>query len=589
MSTVPPMKVSTSGLAHLTHNQRRWLLLGMLMFLHVLLFEGVESSVGRMLLVAHIGLFILWQPFVRAEQRLSAAQLAVIAAVVAGVAWGANVWLMILWTMALAGIVGGKVFFFAGRGTKLLYLLILAYLISLLLMVLVPRVLPAPYAPAMEFQWLALYALPFLFPLMALLPVEPESAGEAEVVDFVYSAFIFLLLAVLVLGSIASMLLIRRGYFESLVVTVIAFGAVLLVMAWAWNPRLGFTGFGMLFSRYMLSLGLPFERWLHALAGNMQREDKPEEFLARSLEAMVRLPWVNGCQWQVGAAEDTGAEREDEDPARTGAGHYGRRAGARSDFRRGPLAVSIYSQQPLSPALNWHFNLMVQLLGEFYEARLRAQELQQLGYVKAIHQTGARLTHDVKNLLQSLNALCRAAGEGDTHSPEYQALLRRQLPVIAQRLQQTLDKLRQPEQESVRLVPVVRWWAELQSRHAGVGARFAPLAADAHALVPAVLFNSVAENLIQNALVKRQLQAGLLIEVSLRVEEGVCLAVCDDGAPIPAEVARELLRAPVPSQSGLGIGLYQCARHAESFGYELKVAVNEPGRVCFELRRADGH
>jgi len=488
--------------------------------------------------------------------------------IVAASAYWAGNWMMIFWVMALAGIVGGKVFFYAARGTKVFYLLVLAYLISVLLVVLVPQVLPDNFMPPGEILFLAKYVLPGLFAVMAFLPVEQEADGEAEVVDFVDRAFIFLLLAVLVLGSIAAMLLIKRGYFESLVATIIAFGAILLLMAWAWNPRLGFAGFGVFFSRYMLSLGLPFERWLHELADNMQREDQPDRFLAQSLGGMTRLPWVNGCEWQ--APEGTGAS--------------GRLEGQRSDFRHGLLSVAVFTQQPLSPALNWHFNLLAQLLGEFYEAKLRAQELQQLSYVKAIHQTGARLTHDVKNLLQSLNALClAAAGEGDSPSPEYQALLRRQLPVIAQRLQQTMDKLRRPELEGAQFVPAGRWWAGLQARYAQAGVSFFPPRLDGERNIPATLFNSTAENLIENALAKKQETPALQVRVELELDERVRLRVSDDGREIPSEVAQNLFRTPVASRVGLGIGLYQAARHAEFYGYELKVSANETGRVGFEL------
>lgn len=570
MRSETTINTRTSSFARLAQNQRRWLLLGLLGLLHLLLLEGVASGVGRTLLVGHIGLFILWQPFVRAEQRLSLLQLVGIAGVVAASAYWAGNWMMIFWVMALAGIIGGKVFFYAARGTKVFYLLVLAYLISVLLVVLVPQVLPGNYMPPGEILFLAKYVLPALFAVMIFLPVEQEAEGEAEVVDFVYSAFIFLLLAVLVLGSIAAMLLIKRGYFESLVATIIAFGAILLLMAWAWNPRLGFAGFGVFFSRYMLSLGLPFERWLHELADNMQREDQPERFLAQSLEGMTRLPWVNGCEWH----------------APEGGGASGRLDGQRSEFRHGALTVAVFTQQPLSPALNWHFNLLAQLLGEFYEAKLRALELQQLSFVKAIHQTGARLTHDVKNLLQSLNALClAAAGEGESSSPEYQALLRRQLPVIAQRLQQTLDKLRRPEVEGAQYVPAGQWWAGLQARYAQAGVSFSPARIDSERPIPATLFNSAAENLIENALGKKQETPALRIGVELDLGERIRLQVSDDGRPIPDEVAQNLFRAPVASRVGLGIGLYQAARHAEFYGYELKVSANETGRVGFELRQ----
>jgi hypothetical protein len=277
MSSKSAMNGTTTTLANLTHSQRRWVLLGLLGLLHLLLLQGIESGIGRTLLVVHIGLFILWQPFVRAEQRLSGSQLAVIAALIAAAAYAASSWMMILWVMALAGIVGGKVFFFAGRWAKAFYLLVLVYLISMLLIVLVPKVLPPPFVLSGEYLFLAKYVLPALLPVMALLPVEHEAEGEAEVVDFVYSAFIFLLLAVLVLGSISAMLLTRQGYIESLIATIVVITAVLLLMAWAWDPRLGFAGLGMFFSRYMLSLGLPFERWLHELADNMQREEQPDK------------------------------------------------------------------------------------------------------------------------------------------------------------------------------------------------------------------------------------------------------------------------------------------------------------------------
>ena len=75
------------------------------------------------------------------------------------------------------------------------------------------------------------------------------------------------------------------------------------------------------------------------------------------------------------------------------------------------------------------------------------------------------------------------------------------------------------------------------------------------------------------------------IGVDFKPGENPALTVCDDGEAIPDEVVASLFRAPVASRTGLGIGLYQAARHAEFYGYELRVAGNETGRVCFELRQ----
>ena len=55
------------------------------------------------------------------------------------------------------------------------------------------------------------------------------------------------------------------------------------------------------------------------------------------------------------------------------------------------------------------------------------------------------------------------------------------------------------------------------------------------------------------------------------------------GEALPAEIAASVLRAPVSSRGGLGIGLYQAARQAEASGYRLALESNRDGEVCFAL------
>ena len=64
-------------------------------------------------------------------------------------------------------------------------------------------------------------------------------------------------------------------------------------------------------------------------------------------------------------------------------------------------------------------------------------------------------------------------------------------------------------------------------------------------------------------------------------EEG--LRVCDTGSAVPPQVVAGLLRGPVASTNGLGIGLYQAARQAEASGYRLVLEKNADGEVCFAL------
>jgi signal transduction histidine kinase len=103
--------------------------------------------------------------------------------------------------------------------------------------------------------------------------------------------------------------------------------------------------------------------------------------------------------------------------------------------------------------------------------------------------------------------------------------------------------------------------------------------------VPRSLFDSVADNLISNALAKRGDDEAMRVRVALECGERIALRVCDSGAAVPADIAARLLRAPVSSRRGLGIGLYQAARHAEASGYRLALESNREGEVCFVLSR----
>ncbi len=247
--------------------------------------------------------------------------------------------------------------------------------------------------------------------------------------------------------------------------------------------------------------------------------------------------------------------------------------------------LTIYSRYRTSPALQWHMHLLGQLLGEFYAAKLREQKLREASYLQAVHETGARLTHDVKNLLQSLNVLCSVAAQDD--SPGLQALMRRQLPAIAQRLQTTLAKLQRPGDGEAQQVPVRDWWEALARQYQGHHVEFSAAGLDPEMRVPKALFDSVADNLLQNAIAKRAGGGEVDIRVTiLKGRDAPELRVSDSGRAVPGDMAAELLRAPVRSAAGLGIGLYQAARHAEESGYVLKLAENRDGAVSFALSRA---
>lgn len=547
-----------------------WLLISMLVVLHLALVAGAGTTISLLCWLINVGLFILWQPFIFAEREVDFGGLAVIVLLLACGAALYGWWLLIVWVILLAALVGGRVMFIDHRPTRIFYLIAFAYLLTALLFWLVPRVVPvaALTGPVLdrEFAW----GMPGFLLVMMLLPLSAESNRPGgAMVDLFYSLFIFLLIAVLVLGSLAFMLLRQSGYFEAVLYTLISIALLLFLIGWTWNTRPGYTGIDVFFSRYLLTIGLPFEKWLHRLTMLAGSESDPERFLPQALAEMLDLPWVVGGTWVAGSRSGT----------------FGTRSRFQHDFPGQPLLLTLHTHHKLSPALIWHFHLLAQLANEHYVAKLHARELLQVSYLRAIHETGARLTHDVKNLLQSLNNLCYLAQTmNGKHGGRLELLLQRQLPQIIQRLQQTLAKLQKPQSEAGGMLPAEMWWRIQQQRYASSPVKFTAVNLDPDVLLPTALFDSVADNLLQNALLKAAADSGLQVQVALTADASA-LRVCDTGSAVSDEVLGDLLRAPVSSESGLGIGLYHAARQAEICGYELRLASNAPGQVCFELRR----
>ena len=551
-------------------SQRHWrvVLIAMLALLHVAVVRGVADPWARGLLLAHLGLLLLWQPFLRAEQRVSPAQGLVLALVALVVMLWLGWWLLAFWVVVLAGLVGGKVYQQHARWQRRCYLVVLAYLVALLAVVILPEIAPRREITE-EVRRAAEYGLPLLFVVIGALPVERETGESAQVIDFFYSIFLMLVLVVLILGSFTIMTLGAMPYLEALASTVLMIGGAVLLIALAWNPRGGFGGLNVFFSRYLFSIGLPMEKWLHFLTELSQLEARPERFLAEAAAALARMPWIAGASWEAGETR----------------GQEGEATPFTIDVQNSAVSLRIHSRFRMSPALHWHLHLLGLLLGEFYLAKLREEELRQSSYLQAVHETGARMTHDIKNLLQSLNVLCAAAvGEENRESPELQALMRRQLPVIAQRLSETLEKLQRPQfSAEAAYVGAQAWWDSLARQYRSEGVQFEADALPAEARLPRSLFDNVADNLVRNALAKRAADEATTVRVALEIGEEATLRVRDSGSAVPPGVEPTLLRAPINSRTGLGIGLYQAARLAESQGFRLVLESNRDGDVCFAL------
>ena len=253
-------------------------------------------------------------------------------------------------------------------------------------------------------------------------------------------------------------------------------------------------------------------------------------------------------------------------------------------MQEGELRLTLYAKQPLNPRLLLHFQLLVQLIGYFYQAKLREQSLRDITRLQAVYETGSRLTHDLKNMLQSLLSLTSIA---QSREESAQQLLQQQLPLLTQRIEMTLLKLKQPQIEGeTHQLPLNAWWNSLRLRNQFQLIAWRAPESLPDKQIPAPLFDCIIDNLIDNALRKRQSEPGITISVEIQPEP-LRLIASDSGQPVPENIAVNLLRGAVVSENGLGIGLYQAARWAGQLGYRLMLTSNLPGKVCFELSAAD--
>ena len=561
----PQTAAAAQRLARLLASSRRWVVLAMLLALHAALIAPQGEIFQRLWLMVHFGLFLLWQPFFSTERELEVFSVVMLLAITAITLYFLSGWMIVFWLLLLLGILGGRVFTIQAARRSRFYLVAFAYVLAMLLTWAVPVLIVSDYQLPQNVAMFARRIVPFVLLTLVVLPF-PKEDDAGQVFDFFYAVLVFQLCVVLALGSIVNMRFTEEDYVESVLLTVTGFGIALFALAVLWNPIRGFGGLSTYFSTYLLSVGMPFELWMRRIAELAETEPDAQTFLELALKEVAALPWIRGAHWQT----------------QYGEGRFGAESEHNTRFEYHDLAIVFHTNIDLSPALFLHMRLLSQVVGEFYVGKLRESALKQHAYLQAVHETGARLTHDMKNLMQALYALTSMAPREPAGG--YTGLLQRQLPQLTKRLQTTLDKLRSPEIPSEDLpVRAGAWWNEVSRRMAGGDVVLeADITADGN--IPATLFDTFVENAVANARTKGLREPGVSIRVSFHFSaERVELVVTDSGTAVPASAEAKLFREPVERGAGLGIGLYHVARLATQTGYLVELAANRDGEVSFRL------
>lgn len=556
------IKSLAENISHLFHRMSLGL---MLLTLHVVLVWGLDGYIQQAFLICHYGFFLLWQPIWRTKASLSYFAAALFVAGGLLLTYFMNWWLMAFWLASLFGLLGGRVFSSAAK-SRLAYLFATGYLLTVLLLWVVPKLLGSDQDSAIT-EFIVSFLMPLLPIAILISGTEDKNNPLPATLDFFYTVLLLLLAVILVLGSFAIEISSGANYAEVLVKVLFGLAFSLIAISWLWNPRAGFAGIGQLLSRYLLSLGLPFEQWVKNIAELAEHENTAQGFIEASMKEIVTLPWVSGVTWDTTETS----------------GKLGIISKHHSAINFHGIHMGLYTRFALTPALALHLKLLTQILGEFYDAKRREEALQQNTYMQAVYETGARLTHDIKNIVQSMSALCSAA-ELTSSSDDAQLadLIRKQLPKMNQRLALTLDKLQAPNRANKRTVKLTDWWNNLQQRHQQSTIQFlADSLPDIQ--VDDEVLDSVVDNLLQNAMEKARSEPSIEILAELSLGDKFCIEVSDTGNAMPQDKAERLFKKHVRSENGLGIGLYHAAKQAQQSGYSLSLVENLDGAVRFRL------
>ncbi len=546
----------------------------MILSLHALLIWGNLGNLHSALFLCHYGLFLLWQPIVGQNNKLSwQAGIAIVIGAILTMTFN-NWWAIAFWLAGLFALIGGRVFSSESQHSTLPNILSATYLLAILLLWVVPKLLGATDDLAAA-EFLLIYFLPILPLTILFLTAKNRPGIQPPNIDFFYTLLLFLLTLIIILGSFAIGIIWKLHYIKLLLIAVMSLATTLFALSWLWNPSASFSGLELLMSRYLLSLGLPFEQWIRKIAGLADFEPTANKFLQASMQELSQLNWVSGLDWKV---EDV---------------HYklGDKTNFISTFKFQQLHLTLYSRWQFTPAMYLHVQLLTQILGEFYEAKLREETITQNIYMQTFYETGSRLTHDIKNILQSLGTLCTAAEQNGNSDDDVRLieLFRKQLPRLNQRLASTLTKLERPSAEKKHQAKVSTWWKNFIKLNTHLNNNY-KVQFDTPTIMPKVdidpeVLDSVVDNLLQNALEKAKLAPNIMITIALMPLNYFCLEVSDTGQAMPADVAERLFKSHVSSNSGLGVGLYHAAHQAIQAGYKLSVVENRDGEVRFRLEK----
>ncbi|MCY4324984.1 MAG: hypothetical protein OXC81_03045 [Betaproteobacteria bacterium] len=476
----------------------------------------------------------------------------------AGIACAADNWLLAVWLTFLIGLRMSQLLNAAGRPVMAWLVAELLLLLLLLFFGVIPRLLPAAGAavPANLLWfvggcWLAALALAGFV----------ARSGRPPQVEHIAAVLFFLFTLVLALSAALLAALRILPYGPAVLVTVVI-GQVFVAVFWlAWSPFLG-SGLSTVFFRHVLSLGVPVDEWLAQMEEISRQRVSAADFWDSALRLLQKRLHLRGLRW---SGNDEGAAVE-----------IGQLTGHHVDLPLRDGGLRVHAERRWLPSAIFNLWMLARVASEFRQAKLREERRAAETAVRSVHEIGAKTTHDIKNILHVIRLMAKRP---DNSSPERM----QQLGKLAERLEESIKSLGSAAARAASGTTIAAplWWQGVQERYCDLGIEFKSAVSIPDQQIPAELFDRALENMVHNAIRKRQ--GGDSLQVKVRFEQGPALEVVDNGAAVEASIVERLFAGPVPSADGMGIGLFQLAAAAAKSGWRMRLASNRKGDVRFRL------
>ncbi len=319
-----------------------WLLGTMLALLHVAIWWDFASPLSRSLMLAHLGVFLIWQPLWQRERPMRPGSTLLFVVATLSIVYWLNWWIIFVWLVVLVGLIGGRAF--VDRGERYGSLIALTIVICELLIGVVTPMFGIAMDPAILLM--CRYGLLALALALFIVPLNRTDGGPAGTVDPVHGINIALLTTILALSSLLIMYSTGIQYPIALVQAMFGIAAFLFVISWLSSPQLGFGGLGYVWTRYLLNIGTPFEDWLDRLSQLSRAESSPKAFLDLAMTQLQELGWISGVHWE----------------SPVGQGKLGTETAHMTRIRSQGLEVSAYTPRVASTTLLLHGTLLVRII-----------------------------------------------------------------------------------------------------------------------------------------------------------------------------------------------------------------------------------